>query len=170
MGRVTRSRSRPLFALASLILLACRPFGDGSSDGSAPSSDPTTRWVGKWHGVGSYTITMTGHQPLNGPAPMDLTVEKGDAATSLHVVGQDGKGFDLFIDPAHPDSASTTGAVAQGNQILGAVGDYAAAATLANGKMHLVSQSKAHGTLNLPQIHSQADAKTVVLVDLDRVK
>jgi hypothetical protein len=102
---------------------------------------------------------------------MDLTVTRGGGGLgALHLTSADGQSFDLFVDPAHPDTAGTSGAVQRGGGSVSAVGQYEATAKLAQGKMHLVSTSHAHGTFHFDNLHNQADAQTVVTVDLDRVK
>lgn len=169
-----QTRASIAILLAALSPLSCKsPFSDKGTDAapsSSPRSDPAAQWVGKWHGGGTFVITATNQKPITGAANVDITIERGDGSNAIRLVTADGKGYDLVLDPAHPDTARTGAAISQTTAVSDAKGHYEATATLAGGKMHLVQTSSAHGDFHFDNLHGQADAKTVTTVDLDRVK
>lgn len=153
--------------LATVMSLSCNPFENGKSDSSG--ADPDS-WVGKWRGTGAYVITATNTKPITGSTPVELTIQKSDKANAIRIVGADGKGYDLFLDPSHPDTASTGDAIKQHTAVTDANGRYEATAKLTKGRIHMVQTSWAHGRFHFDQLHGDADAKTVTTIDLDRAK
>src|SRR4051794_3702500 len=108
-------RALTTVALAALTQLACTALGGSDASGADNSA-----WVGKWRGPGAYVITATGSKPITGSATVELAIQKGAKPTSIRIVGADGKGWDLFLDPAHPGTASMGDGIHQSTTVTDA--------------------------------------------------